>query len=515
MKTESSTKQQGTSTLQLSHHVSRAMVWNAVLFPFKFAVAITSGILLVRILSKHDYAIYTLVLSVAAMIGSIVDLGIERSVAKFSPEVEKFAGRQGLNRFFLYIFGIKLALIAGVVACFLIAPGFFIHALALGEEGPLLLWGVAALVFLGIFADVFIQLLYTHFRQLATNLLDLISAFLQPLAIIVLVLLGSGVPGILAAMIVSSLLLDLLSGWRAVRLIRSVPAVPAPRLPPNLLGRFTRISALNYFLILSVNFSDLPFAALVLTANHQLTGVAVLGVAYKIQLHSLRFLVAPLRGIQTPLFSRLFMENRYAAIRTAYTSLTKFLAFAIIPSIVAICLLVQPVIPVLFTTVYDEAILPSVVLVACFFTEAMLGIPQNMLVVFEKYRLVVWIRLVTLASIPLTLLLVPLWGPLGAALGIGLPRVAASILATAFVSKEYGIRFPFAFLGKVALASVGLGAALWFAVPMGWAQIGIALVIGVVSFWAIFKLLGGFDAADKERLQQLRLPFQNMVLRLL
>ncbi len=145
--------------LNLSHHVSRAMVWNAVLFPFKFGLAFASGIILVRFLSKHDYAIYTLILSVAAMIGTTVDLGIERTISKFSPEVEKHAGRDGLKQFFGSIFGVKLALIALVLLAFAIAPDYFKHSLALGDDGDVLLWGIALLVLLGIFADVFIQFL--------------------------------------------------------------------------------------------------------------------------------------------------------------------------------------------------------------------------------------------------------------------------------------------------------------------------------------------------------------------
>src|SRR4051812_27657263 len=95
----------------LGHRVSRAMVWNGALFPIKFLIALGSGIILVRVLSKHDYAQYSLILYTAGLIGAWVDLGMERSVARFTPEVEARSGRRGLESFFAALFGIKLVVI--------------------------------------------------------------------------------------------------------------------------------------------------------------------------------------------------------------------------------------------------------------------------------------------------------------------------------------------------------------------------------------------------------------------
>jgi len=183
----------------LGHRVSRAMVWNTALFPLKFAIALGSGIILVRLLNKHDYAVYSLVLWVAALIGTMVDLGMERSVGRFAPEIESRTGRTGLEKFFAALFAVKLVVIAPVLIAFALAPDFFIHALALGDDGDILLWGIAALVLLGAVSDVFIQFLYTHFRQVATNLLDIVATLLQPLLIIALVYVGYGVVGVVAA----------------------------------------------------------------------------------------------------------------------------------------------------------------------------------------------------------------------------------------------------------------------------------------------------------------------------
>src|SRR4029453_14299649 len=101
--------------------------------------------ILVRVLSKHDYAQYSLILYTAAFLGAWVDLGMERSVARFTPEIEASAARDGRKRFLVSPFGIKLAGLAPLLLAFIAAPEFFIRVLALGAEGEILLWGIAAL----------------------------------------------------------------------------------------------------------------------------------------------------------------------------------------------------------------------------------------------------------------------------------------------------------------------------------------------------------------------------------
>src|SRR5581483_8163056 len=115
------------SSTSLGRRVSSAMLWNSALFPIKFALALGSGIILTHVLSIGDYAQYSLILYTAALIGTWVDLGMERSVSRFTPEIEASAGRRGLVRFFAVLFALKLAIILPVLLAFALAPGLFTH----------------------------------------------------------------------------------------------------------------------------------------------------------------------------------------------------------------------------------------------------------------------------------------------------------------------------------------------------------------------------------------------------
>jgi O-antigen/teichoic acid export membrane protein len=490
------------------------MVWNTVLLPLKVALALGSGVILVRVLSKADYSIYNLVLGTAALIGTWVDLGTERSVARFTPEIENRTGRRGLERFFTIIFGVKLLILAPVVVAFAVAPDWFTHALALDKtgSGTFLLWAIVGLLILGMVADVFVQFLYTHFRQLATNLLDLIGAVIQPLIVIALALAGAGIVGLVIAMLMSSLLLDLLTGWQARRSLQTIPErAGAP--PPNLWSRFTGVAALNFLMTATTSLTDPNFANLVLTGTRQLTDVAIMVVGYRYVIYFLRYLTAPLNGIQTPLFARLHTEQRTDALRESYATLTKFFIFTLVPSGAAMILLAPRLIPFLFTETYAESVPVAALLVVFLFGETITSIPLSMLIVFEQSRAVIISRLVALLVVPLLALLVPPFGAVGAALALGAPRLFSRVVATAYTVRAAQIRFPFAFLLRVSAASALSALPLFFTRNAEWWWMVLALVLFAVLFMALFKLLGGFDAQEKDRLKTLKLPFKEFILR--
>lgn len=498
--------------MTLGQRVSSAMVWNSALFPVKFALALGSSMILVRVLNKHDYAQYVLIVSVAALIGAYVDLGMERSVARFTPEIELSAGRQGLEKFFAQLFALKMLFILPVVLAFALFPEFFIRVLALGDEGEILLWGIALLVILGAVSDVFIQFLYTHFKQIATNLLDIVASIVQPLLVVGAALLTTGVVGVVAAMVFSSALLDGLAAWRARVLVKQIPLRDGA-MPQRLWQRFAHVSALNFVVTATVALGEPGFAALVLTGTKQLTAVAVLAVGYRFVQYFLRFLVAPLTGIQTPLFARLYAENKMEQVREAYSTLTKFFVLMLVPCGVVLALLAPRLIPFLFTETYEQSAVVAVILIVLLFGETLTSIPQSMLIVFQSSRAVLWSRMIALLIIPLLLWLVPMWGAVGAAIAMGAPRFGARVFATAYTARHYGIRFPFAFLLRVSAATLLAALPLFLARDAEWWWLVGATALFGVLFFALFKRLGGFDAQEKERLKTLKLPYRDLLLK--
>ena len=93
----------------LSRQVSRAMLWNAVLQPARLVAGLASGIILPNVLTKSAYGTIALLGAMAATLGLVLDLGVERALVKFLPEIEARYGREGVRRALWYAVWQKLA----------------------------------------------------------------------------------------------------------------------------------------------------------------------------------------------------------------------------------------------------------------------------------------------------------------------------------------------------------------------------------------------------------------------
>ena len=304
----------------------------------------------------------------------------------------------------------------------------------------------------------------------------------------------------------------MLAAWRARVLVNQIPLRDGA-MPLRLWTRFAHTSALNFLLTGTSALGEPGFAAIVLTGSKQLTAVAVLAVGYRFVQYFLRFLVAPLTGIQTPLFARLYSENKMDQVREAYSTLTKFFVFVLVPSGVVMILLAPRLIPFLFTETYEASALVAMILVVLLFGETLTSIPQSMLIVFQESRAVLWTRLIALLIIPLLLWLVPLWGAVGAAIAMGAPRFLSRVYATGYTARHYGIHFPFSFFLRVSAASLLAALPMFFARDAEWWWlVGASTLFGIL-FLGLFKLFGGFDAQEKERLKSLKLPYKDLLLK--
>ena len=72
----------------LSRQVSRAMLWNTVWQSARLIAGFVSAIVVANFLPKDSYGAVATISAMAATIGLFADLGIERGLAKFLPEIE-------------------------------------------------------------------------------------------------------------------------------------------------------------------------------------------------------------------------------------------------------------------------------------------------------------------------------------------------------------------------------------------------------------------------------------------
>ena len=517
-----------------------AVFWNAAFFPIKVLVPFVSSVVVVRQLRGEGFAILSLATALLTFLGLFADLGIERTLPRFYPEIEMRYGRRGTIKLLLMVALIKgsvLLLLIGALALF---PNYWISTFNLGEFGGWLLVFIGILLVLGAASDVSVQFLYAHFRQKVTNSLDVLAAVVYPTLTAILVLAGWSVLGAILALVITTVISVVLALWQVLRLLREIPQEPhrkagEVKIPSNrpLRERLVSFAGLNYLINWTVYLYDLPFVvlavSLLVTAPQDKTlEVAVVALAYKFTKQFLRALVVPLTGVQTPLFARLYAEGRIEGLNTAYATITKFLLLALLPSGVGLVLIARNVLQVLYGQIGLDAVvtqltMPSII--ACtgilafgLFGEAIISVALNILMVYEDYRAVITARLVALVSIPLMLLLVPELGAVGAALAAATAGLASRGVALGYAIKGLGLRFPGRFFVRVGTASSVMGLALLPLLAYFPPNILTTIVMvgtGLLVFFVAFRLLGGMDTEDKNRFAALRIPFAQTVLRFL
>lgn len=529
----------------LGQQAGSAAFWNTALLPLRLGANLVAQILLANTLVKAEYGVYALVLSLSLTFGIFVDLGTERSIVKFLPELATRAGQRGVRRLLTWVVGVKLAVLAlFVLLAVRFHASFFGYidsrvppsqpeVLALVQRQHWALWAaIVALVAIGAFFDVAMQSLIGVLWNRSWNLITVGVTVANPLVVSFVVLAGGSIVVILAGRVATALLALVGAGAVAAVAVRRSVAEEGPHdgaetAAPFALRRLAAYSALQYGLLVTSFFTSYAFASLILTDAEQIAGYRVAsGVASAI----LPALVTPILGLQVPVFARIFARRNLHQLQAAYGLVVRFLAMLLIPAAIGLALLM----PNLFRILYPQfaSVAPLGTVIALFaFAESALSTGGTVLLTFERYRPVLLARAVTFIALPVMFITVPRFGPMGAAVTSGGFAVLAALIGTAAATRLLSLRYPLVFVGRVTMATAGMAVMVGTLantvarVPADagnggqrtvWLTVtgGIAAVGGLI-YLLIFRRTGGIEPADRARLQAIRLPLRGLVLRLL
>ncbi len=535
----------------LTHQVSRAVAWNTLLAPLKTVCELGANIIILNVLPLPHVGLLRLVSSAAASLGIWVDVGIDRSIPRFIPEVEQQQGRRAVGRFLKAIFGIKVLLLLVFSILFLLLssrftgyllgqvqklpPRFDAARAALQSDvialAPWLIATVLALVILGSFYDGLMAYLISYFRQRAWNLIGLVGNVVQPLLAAGLVLVGYGVSGVLVSMVVTPVLSVALATWQVLVGQREGrghgPAGEVPReeaTPLGLWRRFGVYTGISNVLNLSDYIVSWYFAVFLL---NDLAQVALFTTGTAMVRQALALLYTPLVGIQVPLFTR--VKGGDGDLSETYAAVGRILAFIVLPGGVGLVLLAHELILVQYPQ-YAQAALVVYILTPCLFLEAFLSSAQIVVQVYERYSLLLLPRALTILVLPLIVWAAVNYGLPGAAAAVGGGRVVTALVTALVAQRAFPLRYSWAFFGRVALASAGMAVVVVaLKQVMGLGTIGSGLGerllaaglllllsgAGAGAFVGILRLLGGLEAEDRQRLLESRLPLRRLLVKVL
>lgn len=528
----------------LAAQAGQAVIWNVLFLPARLAAEIGVQLIQLNFLSLAAFGVLTIIRASVSLLGTWIDLGIERALPRFIPDVQRSNGRAGVRWLLARVMAVKLVVLALVgLALWLLSDTFLAYLEAqvggvaklsdvereqlLGQierNGWFWILAIVLLLALGAIYDVLMAYLISYFRQRAWNSVSLVNMLAQPLLISAAVLLGWDVTGVVIAMLLTAVVGVVLAVWQVLRVARTQPpALDAPMEAAGLLRRFVPYSSLSYLF----NVSDMAasYAFLVFFVQG-LETAAILSVAANIVRQVLGYLYVPMQGVQVPLFTRARAGDG-ATLPGAYAAACRLLLLLLVPGAVGLIILAQPLVLAQFPKFV--AAVPAIMLLTPFlFVESLLSTSQNALMVSEHYPPIIVSRLLAFSSLPLALLLVPPYGIIGAVLAIGLARILASAVVFVAGERRLALRFPAGYGLRLLLAAGIMAAALLPlaarlpAMVSGVAQrvalFGAAfglVLLGAVVFLVALRLLGGLDPRDRQQLAGLKLPLKRLVLRVL
>jgi O-antigen/teichoic acid export membrane protein len=518
----------------LSERVAGAIFWNTLAFPVKAAIKFLAGLVLLWALSQEEYGYFQAVNgSLVAAIWTYTGLGISAAILKFVPEVMERQGRPGVGRFLRGLFTLRLGLLLAVVLALNVFSAAVIDFFKLGELGPLLLRAGSAVVIIRAVTDTCGRVLTAYFQQKTTNALDIISSLVQPLLLVALVPgarggwgVGLGIRGAVIALLVGSIVDLALALYAVRRALGRLPRVEiAPRPVQRLWRRFGATAAMNYVMDLSINITSPDFVALLLLWAARPRALADLEAGWNQVMILLTYLIMPLSGIYVPMFSEIFAKGDDHKLQPAYATLTRALLLATVPAGIGFSMIAPQVFTLLGLSIkYPHAAAAAQILTLFMFAESIVVVPHVILMVYERFRVVLASRLLAVLSAPLIAYVAVRSSPATVALVIGAARLGSRAILTPYAGRRFGLRFPRAFALRLLLPSLAFALVLALirpALPVLATQpvwrnllyLGVQIALAVVVFVVGFKALGGLDPEDRKRLTTLRIPFRNLILR--
>ncbi|MDZ4717264.1 MAG: polysaccharide biosynthesis C-terminal domain-containing protein [Roseiflexaceae bacterium] len=534
----------------LSSQVSRAVIWNTLFVPLRIIAEVVATLLKLTVLSPASYGLLTLINATNNALGTWIDLGTGRALPKYIPETLATGGPRAMRRLVLLVLGTQATLLTCIAIGFIALRDSYLGDLRtkilrvedlaaqtrllafVSDHGGLIIAAVLAMLLMGIGYDVLMAYLSSFFKQKAWNGIALTANLLPPLLTSVAILANWDVAGVLLAGVLAPTIATSLVTWQVIRHWNTELQIPHTQAPdsaqPGRFGLppgFIRYCAVA-FLMTATDF--LASAEFVVFFVETLVAAAIIKAGVSIVKMMLSYLYTPIVGVQIPLFTRV-RAGEGGTLNGAYQSIVRLQVLLFVPGGVGLMLLAQPIFVALFPKYVTAAELVWV-LVPCLFLESLLITAHNALSVYEKLHTIVISRVLTLISVPLVLLLTPVFGPIGAALAFGIARVVAGLWVTLSGVRLLGLRWPWRFTFRVLLASgvmalpvfgltllmpgISAQAELFVRLREALLLAGVA-TIGAVCFVAVLRLTGGLDPLDREQLAKTKLPLKKWVLRVL
>jgi O-antigen/teichoic acid export membrane protein len=457
-------------------------------------------VVVIRYLSKTDYGAFAYALSLVGLGSSIATFGLDRSITRFIPIYDE----QGNYR---KLFG-TLVLAFGTVASIGLISVVVVYGLLATVGGGSLLGSERAV------SVLLVLIVLSPIQALDGLLMGMFAVFSKPraiffrkyvltpslrLTIILLLVLGSqGVIFLAAGYVVSGALGVALYSVMLHRMLRGEGllerfSLGSMEVPAREVFSFTIPLLTSDLVYMAMNTSDVILlghfgGAPEVAAFRVVTPAATLN----------QLVMTSFTLLFTPLAARMFARDDREGVNRLYWQTAIWIAVLSFPIFALTFSLARPVTETLFGSRYADSATYLALLSFAYYFNAALGFNGLTLKVFGRLRYIVSINaLVAIVNVGVNLILIPRYGPLGAAIGTSSTLVLHNLLKQAGLLLGTGVRL-FQRRYVAVYTTIGLAAGLLFAVQLVVsppAYVGFALA-ALASLVVIALTRGALRAAE-------------------
>ena len=467
--------------------VTKHVAWIGIARFINFARGLILPPLLTKVLGAGDYGAWSLILVTISLLLPFVMLGLPYGIGRFLPaEKDKRKASKGIFTtlfavlFSSIIFALCLFFLADTVATVLLKDVSFAPVIRIAS----LLVTLQALSQLSVES-------FMPFRQVKTySILTIIQTVVEIALVYFFVLFGLGLYGAIIALLIT----------RGIVLLISMPLIIS-RLGFSLPSFSVFRSYLTFGLPI---VPSVIFEWVISSSDHYMIGF-FLGAA-SVGIYSAAYNMGSMAAVSMyvimfalgPTIVKSYDEGKIEDTKNYLSYSLKYILMLLIPSVFGLSILARPLLHSLTTAEFVSLGIFIVPLVAISMIFEGVRAVYGRVMMLSKHTRIFTIASVAagLTNIGLNVIFIPHFGIIGAAITTLISYIMVGLIMF-YNSRKY-IRFEvdWNFIAKSILASIIMTLAIWAFSPVGIVKILLAVVIGIIIYFAVLLLLKGFKREE-------------------
>lgn len=418
--------------------ISRILSGSSVIFAASLinkAISFAASVFMAVILGDTGYGMVALVLTFYFVMSSLFNLGLPEGVARNYPRATDESEQRGLL-VTPFVVAMPLAIVGSGVLFLAAEP------ISVGVFGDPDLVIVLRIISIAVPLNVLLNLLLGALRAVEKPAeRSLAQSIVFPIArfslIIALVTLGYNAAGAAGAYVGAAALAAVIALYYVHKHTPLFDQNITANLQPRSLLSFSIPLMGSAIIIKLMNNADtLLIGALI----DPVGSVGQYNAAFVLAQITLLFYTS-LGFMYVPEVSRLHEKGGDEEAKDVYQAMTKWILFMSLPFTLTALVFPEFVLTFIYSPAYTQATLPFVVLTLGLLTHVVVGHNKNTLIALGNTRVILVTDVTTLLiNIILNVVLIPIYGILGAAVATGAAYVIRNVALTAYLYAEYGIQ---------------------------------------------------------------------------